>query len=249
MPVEPKLAAIVILLRERVPESESKDDCEFEVFMARRHENAKFLSEHHVFPGGGIDEQDLTKESTARLIGLDISVMNYLKEICEDPSNLWIIAIRELFEETGILIAAREMGHSIEINKKNFKKFKRYQEDLQKKRETMTDILIKENLYYAANNLKYFGRLITPALSPIRFDTQFFLCKLPQKQNINLFSDELTEGLWGSPRQIIELYKKNQIKIIFPQYSTLNRLKKFKTIQEVLYNSKNVFRNIRLNGF
>lgn len=111
----------------------------------------------------------------------------------------------------------------------------------------MTNILTKENLYYAANNLKYFGRLITPKLSPIRFDTQFFLCKLPQKQKINLFNDELTEGLWGSPRGLLELYRKRQIKIIFPQYSTLNRLKKFKTIQEALYNSKDVFRSIRLN--
>ena len=249
MPVEPILAATVILLRDRVSELESKDNCEFEVFMAKRHENARFMGEHHVFPGGGIDVQDVTKESRARLVGVDKNIVDNLKEICEDPSNLWIIAIRELFEETGILIATRERGTPIEINEENIKKFKGHQEDLQNKRETMTNILTKENLYYAANNLKYFGRLITPKLSPIRFDTQFFLCKLPQKQKINLFNDELTEGLWGSPRQILKSYKKSQIKIIFPQYSNLNRLKKFKTIQEALDNSKDVFRSIRLNDF
>ena len=109
------------------------------------------------------------------------------------------------------------------------------------------NILIKENLYYDASKVKYFGRLVTPAMSPIRFDTQFFLCKIPQKQqNINLFSDELTKGLWGTPKKILELYKVNQIKIIFPQYSTLRRLKKFKTIQEAFDNSKMAFRSNQL---
>ena len=249
MPVEPKLAATVILLRNRVSDLESEDDCEFEVFMAKRHENARFMSEHHVFPGGGIDKQDLTKESRARLVGIDENVINNLKEICEDPANLWIIAIRELFEETGILIATNKTREKLGEIEEKPKKLKKYQKSLQKKRKTMTDVLVKENLYYNANYLKYFGRLITPKLSPIRFDTQFFLCKFPQKQNINLFKDELTEGLWGSPKQLLENYKKKQIKLIFPQYSTLQRLQKFKSIQEVFDNSKNISSRNRLDDF
>ncbi|MFX0141557.1 MAG: hypothetical protein ACFFDN_48415 [Candidatus Hodarchaeota archaeon] len=246
MPVEPKLAATVILLREREQDLESGDDCEFEVFMVKRHGNRKFLGEHHAFPGGGIDKQDISKESLARLLGLDkISLKSYTN-ICEDPSCLWIIAIRELFEETGILLATEESGSLITINDNNLQKFRGYQEDLQKKRRNMTDILKKENLYYAANNLKYFGRLVTPALSPIRFDTQFFLCKLPPKQNINLCNTELTEDLWGSPKELLNFYKKRQIKIIFPQFSALKRLKKFITIQEVFDNSKSMFRRIQL---
>jgi len=247
MPVEPKIAATVVLLRERLPDSDSDDDCEFEVFMGKRHKNARFMSEHHVFPGGGLDEQDLTKESRSRLVGINENVINNLKDICEDPANLWIIAIRELFEETGILIATAKTQDSLGIIEEKSKKLKKYQKSLQKKRKTMTSVLVKENLYYNASNLQYFGRLITPKLSPIRFDTQFFLCKFPQKQNINLFSDELTEGLWGSPKQLLERYKKQQIKLIFPQYSTLQRLNKFKSIQEVFENSKEVSSRNRLN--
>ncbi len=247
MPVEPKLAATVILLREREPDLESADNCEFEVFMAKRHENARFMSEHHVFPGGSIDEQDLTKESRARIVGIDVDLIKNLKEICDDPSNLWIIATRELFEEAGILIATNKTGKSIGKIEDKTKKLKKYQKKLQKKRMTMTDVLTKENLYYTAKNLKYFGRLVTPAISPIRFDTQFFLCKFPKNQNINLFSDELTECLWGSPKQLLEQFKKRQIKLIFPQYSTLQRLQKFKTIQEVFDNSRNVSSHNRFN--
>jgi len=240
MPVEAKLAATVILLRERVSDSESDDDCEFEVLMAKRHENARFMSEHHVFPGGSIDEQDYTKESKARLVGIDNDVIYKLKNICKDPSILWITAMRELFEETGILIAANETGNSISKIEENANKLKKYQKSLQKKQKTMTDILSSENLYYAASNLKYFGRLITPELSPIRFDTQFFLCEFPHDQNINLFNDELTESLWGTPIQILKKHRNNEIKLIFPQYSTLRRLRKFKTIQEAFENSKEV---------
>jgi len=243
MPVEPKIAATVVLLREKIPDLESDDDCEFEVFMVKRHENTRFMSAHHVFPGGGIEAQDMTLESRARMIGPDKEILSIIKEVCVEPSGLWIIAIRELFEETGILLASNKFGDLITINDGNKKKFHRYQADLQKNRETMTNILIKENLYYDASKVKYFGRLVTPAMSPIRFDTQFFLCEIPQKQCINLFSDELTEGLWDSPKQILKLYKKKQIKIIFPQYSTLRRLAKFKTIQEAFDNSKMSFKN------
>ena len=174
MPVEPKLAATVILLRERTPDLESDDDCEFEVFMAKRHENARFMSEHHVFPGGSIDEQDSTKESRTRLIDINENIINNLKEICNDPSNLWIIATRELFEEAGILIATNKSGHSIGKIEKKPKKLKKYQKKLQKKRTTMTDILNKENLYYSASNFKYFGRFITCLLytSPSPRDRQ-----------------------------------------------------------------------------
>ncbi len=237
------------MLRERIPDLESDDDCEFEVFMAKRHENARFMSEHHVFPGGSIDEQDSTKESRARLIEINKNIINNLKEICDDPSNLWIIATRELFEETGILIATNKSGNSIGKIEKKPKKLKKYQKKLQKKRTTMTDVLNKENLYYSSSNFKYFGRFITPELSPIRFDTQFFLCKFPLNQNINLFYDELTESLWGSPRELIRNFKKKEIKLIFPQYSTLKRLKKYKTIQEIFENSKNVSSHNRLKDF
>ena len=247
MPVEPKIAATVVLLREKIVEGD--DDCEFEVLMAKRHKDLKFMAEHHVFPGGAIDKQDLTHESRARLVGIDEDAIKNLIEICDDPANLWIIAIRELFEETGILIATSNTDDFGELIEKKPKKSKKYQKSLQKKRKTMTDVLTKENLYYAADNLKYFGRLITPKLSPIRFDTQFFICEFPRNQDINLFTDELTEYLWGTPKQILEEFKNKQIKLIFPQYSTLQRLSKFKTIQEVFENSKNVSSRNRLNDF
>lgn len=245
MPVEPKLAATVILLRERESDPDSDDDCEFEVFMAKRHENARFMSEHHVFPGGRIDIQDLSEKSKSRLVGIDNQVINQLADICEDPSNLWITAIREVFEETGVLIAEDSIGKPIE----NVKKLKKYQNKLQKRKKTMTDILSREDLYYAAKNLQYFGRLITPEMSPIRFDTQFFVCRFPQNQDINLFTIELTESLWGTPKQILNKLKNNQIKLIFPQYSSLKRLEKFKTIEEVFESSKNVTSRNRLEGF
>ncbi|NVM44781.1 MAG: hypothetical protein HWN79_07675 [Candidatus Lokiarchaeota archaeon] len=246
MPVEPKLAATVILLRERIPDLESDDDCEFEVFMAKRHENARFMSEHHVFPGGSIDEQDSSKDSGARLVGINENVINNLKDICYSPSTLWITATRELFEEAGILIATNKSGNSLGKIENKPKKLKKYQSKLQKKRITMTDVLSKEKLFYSASNLQYFGRFITPEISPIRFDTQFFLCKFPHNQNINLFCDELTESLWGSPRQLIKNFKKKQIKLIFPQYNTLKRLKKFRTIQELFENSQDVSSHNRL---
>ena len=248
MPVEPKIAATVVLLRERMPDLESDDKCEFEVFMGKRHDNARFMSEHHVFPGGSLEKQDLLHESKSRLIGIEAHVINDLKDICEDPSILWITAIRELFEETGILIVGDAKSNLIRSSKDNLVRLKKYQEDLQKDKIDMTSFLYKENLFYIFNKLHYFGRFITPELSPIRFDTQFFLCEFPLDQNINLFHDELTEGQWGSPRQFIKRYRKGEIKLIFPQYSTLKRLKKYRTMQQVFKNSREISSRNRLTS-
>jgi 8-oxo-dGTP pyrophosphatase MutT (NUDIX family) len=247
MPVKPKIAATVVLLRERPPDLESDDNCEFEVFMGKRHSDARFMSDHHVFPGGSLEKQDFTQESKFRLVGLDKNTLKNLEDICKYPSILWIIAIREVFEETGVLIAGNKNAISNGIIKENSERLRDYQRKLQQDQISMTDILVKENLYYYANHLKYFGRFITPELSPIRFDTQFFLCKFPSNQNINLFYDELTEGLWASPKQILKMYRKKEIKLIFPQYSTLKRLKKFMTIEELFENSNDVSSHNRLD--
>jgi 8-oxo-dGTP pyrophosphatase MutT (NUDIX family) len=234
------------LLRERKPDVESGDDCEFEVLMAKRHKDSKFMSEHHVFPGGSIDVQDSTKVSRARLVGVDDSVINNLKDVCYDPAFLWIGATREVFEEVGILIATQNTVDLMGKIESKTKKLKKYQKKLQKDKITMTDIMVKEHLYYSASSFRYFGRFITPELSPIRFDTQFFLCKFPTNQNINLFQNELTESIWGSPKQLIKHFKKKEIKLIFPQYSTLKRLRKFKTIQDLFDNSQNFSTHNRL---
>ena len=232
MPVKPRIAATVILLRKRELNLDVNDTCEFEIFMAKRHANAKFMRDHHVFPGGGIEEQDTSNDARSRVVGLDESIISDLKKVWEKPSDLWIIAIRELFEETGILIASLISSELFKVEEKDKEKFKKYQKELQEDQITITDFFIRENLYFPANTLKHFGRLITPKSSPIRFDTQFFLCTLPQNQEINLFKDELTEGLWGTPKQLLELYRRKKIKLIFPQFSALDRLNNFITIEE-----------------
>jgi 8-oxo-dGTP pyrophosphatase MutT (NUDIX family) len=239
-PTKPKLAATVILLRQKAPNLDSQEDCEFEVFMGKRNSNTRFMSNHHVFPGGAIDTQDLTDSSKKRIIGFDHSLNDNLKIVHKYPPVLWVVAIRELFEETGIILARAVEKEPNKLFEKGEKKLLHYQRQLQRKEITMTDILVNENLYYDASNLKYFGRFITPKASSIRFDTQFFLCEYPQNQKINLFKDELTEGVWGTPQQLIKRYNKKEIKIVFPQYSNLKRLSEFRTIPEAFNCSKEV---------
>ena len=68
------------------------DYCKFEVFMGKRHKNTRFLSEHHVFPGGAIEEQDMIQESRARLIGPENDILDTVRDVCDKPSDLWICA-------------------------------------------------------------------------------------------------------------------------------------------------------------
>ena len=228
MAVVPKFASTVILLRKCQNQAE---DSNFEILMVKRSENMRFMGGFHAFPGGKLEKQDYLEANLKRCKDFD---KEYAYNVLQDDRTsfkeknialgFWIAAIREVFEELGILLAYQD-NHLVEISsEQRINRFQKYREKLIKDQLTIFEILEKEDLFFAVDQLHYFRHFITPPFSPIRYDARFFLAKLPERQRVTPYSKEIVDFEYLTPKGALGKYKKKEIKIIAPQYACLRAL-------------------------
>lgn len=230
---EIKDASTVVLLRE--VETEEKNI--FEIFMTKRRKDLPFLGGFHVFPGGAMDAEDFDSESLERCIGV---TEKEAQEILQDPDpkkNLghFVTAIRELYEETGVLVA-------YDVSKKfpNFKddktkeKFKRHREMINDGKMMMKDMMEKEDLYYAVDELIYFYHRVAPKIAPVRFNARFFIVKIPEGQTPTPYENEIEKSEWLTPEQILTKSKARKMLMAPPTILSLRILAKSNSYADLL---------------
>ncbi|MGK5093841.1 NUDIX domain-containing protein [Deltaproteobacteria bacterium TL4] len=216
-PVPPKLASTIMLVRER------KEG--LEVFMVERHHQIDFASGALVFPGGKVDPPDCLPELRSFCDGVD--------GIDNDALGLRIAAIREVFEECGILLA-RIAGEKNLLNAEQLKPLESYREALHKQKVDMKAFVLKENLRLACDQLHSFAHWITPEMIPKRFDTYFYLVQTPEGQIGLHDGQESVDSLWITPQTALKAAKDGKRIIIFPTRLNLEKLGAYQTIKEVL---------------
>ncbi len=200
-------AATILLLR---------DQPAFEVLMVERHANIAFAGGALVFPGGRIGQGDYDPAWARWVSGFDA--------IAEDQRAPRIAAIREAFEETGILLAMRE-GEAAYVDDA-------YAQSLTPQRKIVEDddakflALVKsEKLVLACDALCLFARWAPPAaVRHRRFDTWFFVAKTPAEQQAREDGNEATEALWTTPAAAAEACDSGTRKMIFPTSRNLELL-------------------------
>lgn len=232
----PKKAATVILLRNKEPKG-------FEVFLLKRHEKSSFMGGNFVYPGGRVDQDDgslkictlskgITFEEAQKILGGTFSP--------EESFAHWIAAIRELFEEAGVLLAYDQKGNLFQIkNRDDREKFLHYRESLQKGELTICEMAQKEKLLFALDLLHYYAHWITPEARSERFDTRFFLARYPLGQEASHDQKETTAGIWITPRKALEENLKGEAILSPPTLKTLEDLSRFKTIEEIFASLRN----------
>jgi ribonuclease/clavin/mitogillin len=182
--VTPKDAAAVILLR-------SAQENEAEVYWVRRSEKLAFLGGFHAFPGGQRDASDsLTRVSN-----------------CEDAEAGAMIscAARELFEETGVLVARGAQALTVGQRASLL-------DDLESGRMSFPELLDHYGLHLDASDWSFAGRWVTPPFSPRRFDTWFFLVQCPPKQQPQIKPDgELDQGEWTPAREAYARWERAEV--------------------------------------
>ena len=230
MAVVPKKAATVILLRNKEPKG-------FEVFLLKRHEKSSFMGGNFVYPGGRVDQDDgslkictlskgITFEEAQKILGGTFSP--------EESFAHWIAAIRELFEEAGVLLAYDQKGNLFQLrNRDEREKFLHYRESLQKGGLTICEMAQKEKLLFALDLLHYYAHWITPEARSERFDTRFFLARYPLGQEASHDQKETTAGIWITPRKALEENLKGEAILSPPTLKTLEDLSRFKSIDDV----------------
>jgi 8-oxo-dGTP pyrophosphatase MutT (NUDIX family) len=190
-----------------------------------------------VFPGGKLDESDCAPETLEICKGISGQIKSFMipeKHSDEKPLAYPVAAIRELFEEAGVLLACDSEGNLLNSGDDGlWQRLKESRDKIHRHEMSMTGMLKGEGIYYALDELIWFAHWITPATSPRRFDTQFFLACLPEGQRASAFSEEISDSEWIDPTEAINKWRKGEIYIIPPTLASLDTLTKYKTWDEI----------------
>ena len=199
-------SATIMMLRQR-PSG-------LEVFMVVRHHQIDFASGALVFPGGKADPQDF-----------DDDLVPYLDGAAEDVDMraIQVSAIREAFEECGILLA-RETGESGLIGGERLRQLEPYRTSLHRGEVPLKTFVEREGLRLACDQLVHFAHWVTPTMLPKRFDTHFFLAAAPEDHLAVHDGHESVDSVWIRPADALEGARTGKYTIIFPTLRNIEKL-------------------------
>ena len=222
----PRAASTILLLRDS-----AATKGEIEIFMMVRHYEIDFNSGALVFPGGSVDKGDQEIIADPSLYsggeGLDAAALSFR-----------IAAIRETFEESGILLA-RPRGQKGLVDAKKASEIEAaHRADLCDSKITFLKVLTDNGMVLALDELVPYAHWITPEGMPKRFDTWFFLAAAPPEQAGAHDGKESTDSIWVSPREALEGGESGRFKLPFPTTRNLIRLGKQANVQAALDDSR-----------
>ena len=220
-PARPSSAVILVREVER----------NIEVFMGQRHENATFASAY-VFPGGVVSKDDSSIYPHCR--GLKEDDANQILSVGSGGLDYYSAAIRELFEETGVLLAVTSNNQWISDNINPYPLLEKTRVNLRIGKLPWSKVLSNANITLATDELHYLGHWETPVTLNARFSTRFFLAELPTGQNAQHDGEELVASKWLKPSEALTLNKTGKIKLPFPQMKQLEILADFSTPETLL---------------
>jgi len=219
-PAAVRPASTVLLLRDGAAS-------EIEVFMMVRHHQIEFNSGALVFPGGSVDKSD---KEIASKPGLNAGE----QWIDAEALGFRIAAIRETFEESGILLA-RPKGLSTLIDAGRARQIEAaHRAAVCESKTTFLDVITGNDLVLALDALVPYAHWITPEGMPKRFDTWFFLAAAPPDQLGAHDGKESTDSIWVSPREALAGGDSGRFKLPFPTTRNLIRLGKQATVAGAL---------------
>lgn len=227
MAAQPRSSSAVMLLRD------AASGKGLEVFMVRRVIQSDFMPDVYVFPGGSVQPDDLAVEQEA-------GVCRALLADAADPAGLTALgrgvraaAIRELFEEAGVLLAYHGTD-VLAVNEGNRARFEGYRQAFNERRGSLVAMASAEQLTLASDCLNYCAHWITPEGLPKRFDTHFFVTTAPAEQQAIYDNMETSEGVWIAPSEALERAQRNEFPIVFATIHQLHDLAAFGSVAEAL---------------
>ncbi len=204
-PPVPRPAATVVLLRD-TPAGGA-----LQVFLQRRVAGMAFAGGTTVFPGGGVDAGDRPDPAWwrgpaphrwARHFGCPPDV----------AGALVVAAVRETFEECGVLLAGPGAPDATA------------RDDLVARRRTLPDVLTAAGLPLRADLLAPWSRWVTPESEPRRYDTAFFVARVPEGQDADARTTEAVEAAWWRPEDALHAARRGALRLLPPTQHTLEEI-------------------------
>jgi 8-oxo-dGTP pyrophosphatase MutT (NUDIX family) len=213
-PVVPAPAATLVLLRDRPAGG-------FEILLMQRHQASKFAAGDFVFPGGKLEVDDNPEDAVRWCTGLDLAGAARTLGLEQAPATAlayWVGAIRETFEEAGVLLATTADGGPVHLPAPRVAEYRRA---VQADNRAFWSMIKAEKLRLATDRLVYFAHWVTPEGLPLRFDTRFFAAPMPDGQEVVGDDHEMISLRWLAPRAALDAHARGEISLRNPTVRNL----------------------------
>jgi len=204
----------------------------FEVFMLRRSEASHFVPDAYVFPGGTLSESDLSERALARMHVDPEAVQQQFRArpapglspvplaSMREAEGLLFAALRELYEEAGVLLARDATGAAAPAVASEL-------------RSDFLELLERRGLYADANALVFFSQWLTPPQFSKRYNTHFFLARASADAVAAADMHETHDGLWIAPADALARSAAGELHLVYPTIKHLQRLAKFSDCEQL----------------
>jgi 8-oxo-dGTP pyrophosphatase MutT (NUDIX family) len=203
-----------------------------EVFMLRRNLSSVFVAGAHVFPGGAVDTDDRSDVVQALVAGVDDPSASARLGRDHGGIAFWIAAIRESFEEAGVLLA-RDATTGEHAPPQVVERLGGARAAVAEGRHSFADLVREAGLVLDGGCLRVFGHWITPSPAPRRYDTWFFVAPAPDGHAYAHDETETIASEWVRPADALEQARRKELELIYPTYCSLEALSRFETTHEL----------------
>lgn len=231
-------AATVMLVRDAVDDDGGPA---IEVCMLRRNLASEFVAGAYVFPGGGVDPEDYGDDIEALCPGRTDAEASAILGIPSGGLAFWVAALRECFEEAGVLLAYRPGGEADSEGRfldtsdpDTSARFVTYRDALNAGTLRLLDICRREGLALEVGSVHYVSHWITPELAPRRYDTRFFITAAPPGQVARHDDGETIASIWIRPTDALRRFEAGDIELLPPTIENLQHIGRFRTTAEVM---------------
>lgn len=215
-PAKPRPSATVAIVRD--------GDEAPEILMVQRRAGDAF-GESYTYPGGVLDDNEADARQFA--VGRTAGQVDGMLEVASGGLDYLSAVVRELFEETGILLARHGNGDW----PPDSATFGEHRSQVDKGELPWSEFLDAHNLRIACDELHYFAFWVTPVTLPKRWSTRFFLAALPPGQEAVHDGTELTDSRWISARAALDEQRRGELKLPHPTIRTLEQLAPHESIE------------------
>jgi 8-oxo-dGTP pyrophosphatase MutT (NUDIX family) len=224
-------AATVILVRDTDPDAGAPG---VEVFMLRRNLQSDFVGGAYVFPGGAVDDADRLTDLEAVCTGRCDADASHQLGLERGGLAFWVAAIRECFEEAGVLLAEAG-GQPVTFADPDVDaRFRLHRKAVDTRERQLVEICRDEALQLAVGSIYYFSHWVTPVGRTRRYDTRFFVARAPDGQ-VPLHDDgETIANLWIRPSVALADHQAGDYQLVLPTMRSLMALERFGSADEVL---------------
>jgi len=197
--------------------------------MLQRNLASEFVAGAYVFPGGSVDPADRGGDAAGLCQGLSDAEASAVLGLDAGGLAYWVAALRECFEEAGVLLARHEDGSDhaglLDTGEPAVgARFAAHRHRMNEGRTGLVDVCRSEGLLLAVDSVHYVSHWITPELAPKRFDTRFFVATAPPGQVARHDDGETIATIWVRPSDALARFEAGEIELLPPTVHNLEKL-------------------------